>query len=239
MNHFLLFKWFYLTLGFWCLLSTFSGWALIYSPFHLNPKPLSEFAVQVNGMTARNRLRFLSGSVRDSLDSITDDWKNEGWVCSTGSLNLAPILLNAPADFTDSLSSLAQLRIFKRKGELRLLGLLAVPAEGKTFLWTVEINQATALSFKPTEIVFPLVPPTEAVNVFWVKSARAEFLSWSMPGRKASTKYFENHCASQGFIERLLSHQTGEDLFLIQKGSTKLTAIAQNDKNNYAVFLTH
>ena len=240
MIHLIRHKWFYFTFGFWCFISALSAWALIFSPLHMNSNKISEFTAELNGTSISNQILKTPASLENSLSFLSLPWQKEGWVCVSGRINIASILLNIP-DFQDDLiNPILQLRLFKKNNALRLLGLWTNAQEGQTYTWIAETTQTAVQPLKFSEGSFPLKPPPGAMGIFGVKTEHTEALAWSENPGKNPVESFKKNYLSQGFSGKILSTQKGELLYILQKGGLKLfSVVPQNDKNNYVVFLVH
>ncbi|GEM_PF-3421094 len=223
--------WFWSALFGWCFITAVGAWALIFAPFDIRPKKFSEFSVKINGVTEDNQLLVCNAPLRESLESVTDQWQAEGWKCITGILNLAPLLSTMPKSDQETLDRFAQLRCFKKGENFRLLGFLGDSNSNQTYEWICEIPAKTLEEQKPFAIDFPLKPPQNAVHIFTIKAQKVETCIWSLPFSTNPEGRFIDDFTSQGFNGRLWSKQGEGHVYLLQRGSIRLLAsIEMTDK---------
>jgi hypothetical protein len=230
-------KWFWMTFGAWCFIATMGAWALIFSPFHLNLKKISEFQVKINGYSSKSQVLTTSAPIDRSLNAITRQWESEGWKSLTNNLNFAPILMNIPEKYENLASTLVQLQIFQKNEDYRLLGLLNDVNDNQTYQWIDEVPKKAIKGQDPSKIEFPLKPPQNASNVFTIKSEKVETCSWSLPAGPRIENQFIHTYASQGFNGRIWSRRTGESTYILQRGSIKLLAVLDQSGNKNIISL--
>ncbi len=221
------YKWFWITFCGWCFIATVGAWALIFSPFHISTQKISDFSNKINGATEVNQILVCTSPLRESLKAITQQWQSEGWECTTGTLNLAPVMLKLPKENQSGMDSLAQLRLFQKGGFCRLLGLLGDFNDNQTYEWVAEIPQEAFKSPKPSEMDFPLKPPALASEIMDVKSGKIEICGWSLRPSKNPPLQFTQTYASQGFSGRLWSEQNGESVYFLHRGILRLLAVVE------------
>lgn len=231
------YKWFWMTFGGWCFITTMGAWALIFSPFHLNSKRISEFQVEINGYSALNQVLTSSFPIDRSLKAITGQWESEGWKSITNNFNMAPILMNIPEKYEKLASSLVQLQMFEKNGDYRLLGLLNDMNSNQTYQWINEFPKKAIRGQDPSKVEFPLKPPQTASNVFTIKSEKVKTCSWSVPVSFRIEDQFIHTYALQGFSGRVWSKRTGESIYILQRGSVKLLAVLNQSGNKNIISL--
>lgn len=219
-------KWFWMTLGTWCFIAA-GAWALIFSPFHLRSREISEFSVKVNGADEKNQIWACEVSVPKSLESLSHEWESEGWKCSTGKFNLASALLLLPPEDQEILAQVIQLRVFEKKHFYRLLGAINNPEENQTYGWTAEFPQAALQSQNPSKIDFPLKPPAGAFEILDLEFQKMAACSWSLPAVKNPRIQLQRIYTAQGFSGRLFAQQDGESVYILQRGPIKLMAVLE------------
>lgn len=231
------YKWFWITFCGWCFTAAVGAWALIFSPFHLNSKKISEFSSEVNGTVGINQILVCASPLPESLRATTQQWQSEGWKCTTGTLNLAPLLLKSSKENWAGLDSLAQLRIFQKGDSYRLLGLLSDFNDNQTYEWIAEVPKKALKSLKPSEVDFPLKPPSTALDIRTVKSKKIETCMWSLRSPKKPDAQFMDTYASQGFSGRLWSKQNRESIYILRRGTLRLLAVVEagNKKSSISV----
>ncbi len=213
------------------------AWALIFAPFHLNSKKISEFQLKINGYPSQNQVLASSAPIDKSLNAITGQWESEGWKSQTNTINLAPILMNIPENYEKLASSLVQLQIFQKNGDYRLLGLFDNSNNNQTYQWIEEVPKKAIQSEDPSKVEFPLKPPQSALNVFTIKSKKIETCGWSFSSSSKIEDQFIHTYASEGFNGKIWSKHTGESVYILQRGTIKLLAVLNQSGNRNTISL--
>lgn len=225
------FKWFWITFSAWCLIATVGAWAVIYSPFRLDSKKVCEFEAQINGKLVKSQILVTSTSLDLSLDGLTSQWQEQGFECVSKNINLASVLLKIPKKYWGALNSLAQIRMFQNNDDYRLLGLWSDPNDHQTYQWITDVPKGILKAQTTSTSSFPFRPPTNASNFMVIKTEKMETLMWCLPSGPKPDQELMNFSASQGFAGRLWSKRLNESVFLLQKGSLRLIATAEQDGN--------
>jgi len=230
-------KWFWLTFGTWCFITTVGAWALISSPFHLDSKVISEYPLQFNGTVEKNRISVCASELDQSVVAIRQEWQKEGWTCTTRNFDLFSLLMNpSPADRSLA-DKLARLLVFQNGANVRLLGLLRNYEDGQTYQWTAEMSQKAFEIKDPSQLDFPLKPPVNALNFFFIKSKKLECCTWSLPLSPDIENQFTTGYVSQGFSGRLWSRKSDESVYILKKGSTRLLGVIKRESQNNKISL--
>lgn len=229
------YKWFWLTFCGWCFIVSVGGWALISSPFHLNSEKISEFSVQVNGAAEVHQILVCHSPLQESLRAISRQWQNDGWKCVTGTLNVAAIALKLPQGARSGLDSLAQLRVFQKGSLFRLLGLLSDFDDEQVYEWVVEVPQRALKNLKPSEVDFPLKPPSNALGIMDIKFEKIEACSWLLQSSKNPDLEFTSTYSAQGFSGRLWSKQDRKSIYILHRGFLRLLAVVEPEKEKNLV----
>src|SRR5882724_6393418 len=109
------YKWFWMTLGFWFLLSGMGAWAFIFGPFHLTSSKIAEFSTTINGSAQDNQILVSSTTMDLALDSLAKEWKEAGWKPLAQNSNIASLLMNTAKNFQSALNHLVQLRLYQHQ----------------------------------------------------------------------------------------------------------------------------
>jgi hypothetical protein len=198
---------------------------------------ISEFSVEVNKSTNKNKIFLNSSSISLSLEAETEKWEAKGWKNMTGKINLATALLNTPREYSEYLNQLVQVRAFENKESLRVLGLLATGNGRQAYQWVSEIPKKSLQPQDPSTVDFPLKPPPESFNVLTIKSKNIETLIWSLSSKTNIDETFSRVYSSQGFSGRLLAKQNAESFFILKRGSIKLLALVRDTGKNNTISL--
>lgn len=232
MRYFARYKWFWLTLGLWFTVGTFSAWALIFSPFHLNLTTISEFSATVNGVEQIDRIFVSHTSPATDIGALTKEWQETGWVSASGGINLVNVILGTPSDQRPTIDRLAQLRLFRRKDRIRLLGTLAAQG-GQTYHWVSEMPTRAIERPDTTTIDLPLQPPMEATDIATVKMGGIQAIVFTIP----NSFDFHSLYLEQGFSSRDLPGHRDQEAYLLQKGGMKMMAVVEKTHGQSRVSL--
>ena len=232
------FKWFWITLGCWCLIGATSAWALIYSSTHLATSTVSEFTAQVNESTVHNQILVTSNSMELSRDLLSSEWREDDWKLVSGKLNLARVLFKTPNALSAPLDSLTQVQVFQKGDTLRLLALWNDIEHGQTYQWITETPKKVLEPPDPAKVPFPFHAPANARDLLFLKAKNTEVLTWFSKERRDPEMTLRALYLSQGFSGRRLCKKSGESLYILQKGSTRLLgAVEKGTSQNAFTFV--
>ena len=237
MRHIANYKWFWITIGAWCFIATVGAWALIYSPFQLDTRLISEFSTEINKSINKNQIYLISSPMGLSLETVTEKWEAKGWKNMSGRINLAAALLNMPKEYYQYFNQLVQIRAFESEDSFRILGLLTAGNGGETYQWVSEIPKKSLESQDPSNVDFPLKPPPESLNALTVKTKDMETSIWSLDSKLNVVEMFSRAYSAQGFSGRLLSKKNDESFFILRKGSIKLLALVSDNGKKSTILL--
>ncbi len=239
MKHLKDYKWFWVTFLIWFFLGCLGAWALIFSPAPLNQRIISEFTVQINGAIGKNTISRVSGSMNLALERITRDLEEKGWENISGRVNLAPLLLNTAPEYRNILNRLIQLRLFQNRENYKFLGCLDEANQQETYQWISEIPKTAFDSLKPGQSGFPMIPPSTALNVSWIKSKKMESLSWTTKNDPAFQGNFPRFYSAQGFSGKLTSSSNDfrERVYILRRGTDRIVAVLTGENGKFVTSL--
>ena len=222
------YKWFWLTLLTWFVLGGISTWALIYSPFQLFPRKVSRFNVEVNGSIQKYELYELPNSLEDCLAGTTELWSKEGWMCRTGNINFANMLLGLKSDCS-LLSTYLYISLFQKKDLFRVLGLWRNYDNTRTYQCIAEIPKKcfeTGAGMAWWD--FPISPPPDAFQPCCARFGDFQTAIWFQPsGQNLENKFIELF-SNQGYEGKLWVKNDFETVYLLRKGKFRLLALLKS-----------
>jgi len=228
-------NWFWLTLVFWMVFTvSVISWALIFSPTHYDPQTISKYRTEINGLNQDSEIWRNEGHLKDLLPIITRSWEKEGWKQTRQSSDLSLALLGL-TDEPSELTSRVQISVFQKKGFYKTLGLWEPVGKDQTYGWVSEIPDAAFNSKVAREKwSLPLLPPSEAEDLYCQKIKNFKIGIFSMPARQN----FEKLCADQGFQQKLWRREQGQEIYFIAKGMSRLLAVLDSDGTRKTVSLS-
>jgi hypothetical protein len=231
------YKWFWLTLLTWFVLGGLSTWALIYSPLQLLPKKVNRINVEVNGLNQKYELYEFPNSLEDCLAGTIALWKKEGWVCRTGNINFANMLLGSKTDYS-LLSAYLHISLFQKNDLLRVLGTWRDHKNARTYQCTAEIPQKCFItSASETRWYFPMKPPSDAFQPCCARFSGFQVAIWFQPTRRDLENGFIELFSSQGYDGKLWTKNDDETVYLLRKGKTRLLAMLKSEEQKDMVSL--
>lgn len=231
-------KWFWGTLAFWVIFAiALTGRALIYSNLRFEPKVISRYDIQTNGLTQSHKLWVNEGSLGDLVPLVDDRLRQEGWVSCAGGRDLIPDLLQLEGLVPD-ISGLVQIKMFQKPGFHLALGLLQASGESRTYGWEGVFPDAV---FDPTQarkgwdIPFP-VPP-DAKQLMNEKLENLQIALVILPPQKNLVSRFQDLCR-KGNWEAVEWKSGGEEpAFLLTQGRNKLLAVLSRQSSEDVITL--
>jgi hypothetical protein len=162
--------WFWGTLAFWLLLTSVGlSRALLWGPSKLSHQDAGRFHCDVNGCRLEAQAFQATGSPEEAADLLEAEWATEGWQSLGDGSDFFPLLLGSQSldpEVAEVLRRCAQIRLFKRSGIIRILGVLRAD-HGKTVSGlTADIPEKALAAQSPEadESDTPAAPP-EGTNV--------------------------------------------------------------------------
>lgn len=231
------YKWFWITLCTWFVLGGVSTWALIYSPLQLFSKQISRIDVEVNGQKQKYEFQEFSNSLEDCLVKTMGQWKKEGWICRSGNINFANLLLGLKNDNT-LLSSCLHISVFQRDEMVRILGLWNDRNISRTYECIAEIpKNGLERKARMPRWDFPMRPSLDAFQPCWARFSDFEIAIWFQPVNRNFENRFIELLSSQGFEGKLWSKKDGETVYLVRRGNIRLLALLKPGKQKDVVSL--
>jgi hypothetical protein len=233
-------KWFWTAFGFWVFFtSAVITWPLIFCPIRFSPKTLSEFEIKVNGETEHNRVWVNEGRLHDLLPVIQKQWLAEGWSSAGQGIDLTPLLLGQ-LENSPSLEDQLQIKVFKRKGYYKSLGLLEPSGSGKTYGWEGELpDQAFNTKKSIGHWDFPFLPPPDAEETFCQKLQNFQLALIYLSKAENGEKLFAQLCANQGFSQKLWREDGWKKIYILTKNTKRLLAVLNQEPGEKVLSLVY
>ncbi|HTA76427.1 MAG TPA: hypothetical protein VK791_04655 [bacterium] len=231
-------KWFWGTLFFWILLATsVVSWALISTPLRFQPQTISRYETKVNGSIEKTQFWVNAGRLTELEPIIAKELENDHWVPAANGLDLTSVLLNGLGENLD-LSDQIQIKMFKKDGIYKSLGLWQAKETDQTYGMTTDIpGDILDLTQAKANWDFPFPPPAAAIQIVCEKLANLKIGFISTPLNVKPDLVINQFCLIGNLSQTLWQKEKDKISYILSGKKIKILAITSIEKDQNVISL--
>jgi len=212
------YPWFWITFSVWLLLGV-AGFcrALLWGPPGVALKNSGHFRCYLNGAEIKASTWATTGTAEETADLLETQWFQEGWTPVGGGVDFFPLLLgsvNLDVEIHEVLRRCAQIRIFKRAGFFRVLGVARKNTEGSLAGIDLEMPESVLVpsSDGSDDLRLPDLPPP-GTSSFALSFGIFHANLWRFTPKTDKRNQVVNWCKRNSFQLKPLRRETPDEWF--------------------------